>query len=99
MTTQHTEDSFAKGTITINSEAGPIEIPYREHASRNGKLLAHLDNAPPLNSDQLEELRRELAHHEQRIAKGRAWYASMAAQEQMFQQMLEARQRRKDTTE
>ena len=72
MSTHHTEDSFAKGTITIESENGAIEIPFREHASRNGQLLAQLENVPPLNREQLDQLGNALNEHEQRIAKGRA---------------------------
>ena len=53
-----------------------IVVPYLEHESRNGKLIAH----PPidLNQEQLNVVNEHLKREEERVAIGRRRYAQMA---------------------
>ena len=81
--------SHAKGTVTISNGSAPIEISYQEHKQRNGRLLAQLEQHQ-LDPDQLLELSEQLKLEQDKLAKGRARYASMASMASMDDIMLEA---------
>ncbi len=70
---------YVTGIIELppNAESNqPIAIPYLEHESRNGKLIAH----PPidLTQEQLDAINEHLKLEEEKLAIGRQRYARMA---------------------
>ena len=77
---------LAQGTVTICSGTEPIDIAYLEHAERNGRLLAQLQ-LQQLDPSQLLELSEQLQIQQDKLAQGRARYASMASMDAI---MLEA---------
>lgn len=68
---------LAQGTITLNAQSDPINIPYQEHADRNGQLLAQTEQLQ-LTKNQSDELDQKLRDAEEKLAQGRARYAEMA---------------------
>jgi hypothetical protein len=67
----------AAGMIGIRPGYGHVSIEYREHDSRDGRLLVMLDGYP-LDARDLTALTQELLKKEQELDKMRKLYAELA---------------------
>ena len=87
MSQEYPEEELGKGSIELKSQN--LTIDYREHPTRNCQLLIKADQLASLDCRDLQSLADQLQEQEERLDKGRAWYARMAGMDHTVQKSID----------